>query len=233
MEPAAVREMFTSLAFTVDWQPATRPRARELVLYRGSTPYGRTGPSWPACRAHFARFRQEIGADASVWQVTVTPEQVLAVFSDEEECILAEQGLGSAVRPAPADAGPSKRTRRWIQKLGNQRRTPPTASGLSKRSDPHLRVVAVARSAPHVALTPPRSLSWRPAASLQRGARTALRREAPRLPDSNCPTQRNKDRASRVRAIHVDRCALREPQPPNPRSSRDAIAKHGCSRRPR
>lgn len=100
VDPAVVRSMFASLGFNVNGFPARRPRPRTLVLFRGATEAGRHGPSWttsPGIAQHFASVRQRPGSRAEIWQVRVPSSRVLAVVTDEQECILDLDGAEDAV----------------------------------------------------------------------------------------------------------------------------------------
>ena len=81
---AVWRAMFRHRGFTRDSFPAERPN-RSLVLFRGSTPAGRTGISWsrdPGQALYFARNRQLLGERAVVWAARVEPHRMLAEYSD-------------------------------------------------------------------------------------------------------------------------------------------------------
>lgn len=119
VDPVVLRSMFAMLGFSVNGIPTRPPRARTLTLYRGSTEGGRPGPSWtvdPDTARYFAGSRQEPGQQASVWQVRVHSSHVLAVMTDENECIVDLDGLADPVVPAPVNAKPAKSTLRWIHR---------------------------------------------------------------------------------------------------------------------
>lgn len=123
VDPTTLRSMFQSLGFTVNGIPAKQPRHTLLTLYRGATHEGRRGPSWtanPAVARHFAWIRQDLGAQAAVWKITVPSSRVLAVIADEEECILDDiDDIDVAIAPRHSST-PDKRTQAWIKRTARK-----------------------------------------------------------------------------------------------------------------
>ena len=73
--------------------PTTLPES--ITLYRGATPERATGLSWTANRATAEWFATRLGQAGRVYEITISPESVLAVFHgrSEAEYVVAVSSL--------------------------------------------------------------------------------------------------------------------------------------------